>query len=554
MVYKQKNFYRHLLYALIAMTFVTQAKLPNERLDHSQRLKEQVLERVKKYQGNGVTVPPTETKGVRVYAPAPIKLTTAQLMALESPQVVKGAQARMPAPTIPTSFSTSPVVVSHFTSADYRQTGQYGPSSEASKGSTQIMIGQKGRIMTFLPDGTPDNVLNISHDRFFSSVSQGGFTADPNIIRDPSSKRWFLLCGAGLSLLLLAMSDSDPVTANTIWSFYVIDSVNPNPGFDAVLPYLDYPTLGMDQKAVYCACNVYDEVNPSYLSSAAYVILKDSLISGGTPAIFAFRNLVNQQTFEGPYTLQGALNFDSNPTNGFFASLNLLDVLLNRSQQVLINKVTFSNNVPTLSAPLSVAVTPFVGPLFASALGTPEPLFDPGVRLCPAHIRNGILWVVHEIGVDNTGLSVPSTTITRNGARFYGFDTLRFIPVVLSQGTVFQPSAVNDFNQRCFLIPSIMTNILGQIVISATTCGKQERLNSSVTQIVNGIPGTPVLYTNSTSNYFATEDWEFDPNSRWGDHTRLSLDPNDSITFWPATMWCNATNTWATEIAQVVAQ
>ena len=55
------------------------------------------------------------------------------------------------------------------------------------------------------------------------------------------------------------------------------------------------------------------------------------------------------------------------------------------------------------------------------------------------------------------------------------------------------------------------------------------------------------------SNHFATEDWEFDPNSRWGDHTRLSLDPNDSVTFWPATMWCNATNTWATEIAQVVA-
>ncbi len=134
MASNQEKFYRHLLYAFIVTTFVTQAKLPNERIDHSQRSKEQVLERVKKYKNTGVTVPPTETKGVRVYALAPIKLTTAQLMALESPQLIKGVQTRTPAPTIHTSFSISPVVISHFTSADYRQTGQYGPSSEASKG------------------------------------------------------------------------------------------------------------------------------------------------------------------------------------------------------------------------------------------------------------------------------------------------------------------------------------------------------------------------------------------------------------------------------------
>ena len=353
---------------------------------------------------------------------------------------------------------------------------------------------------------------------------------------------------------LLAMSDGDPVTLDTVWSFYVIENTIPNPGFNAVLPYLDYPTLGVDQKAVYCATNVLDGINPSYLSSAAYVILKDSLIAGGAPTIYAFRNLVNQQTFNGPFTLQGALNFDANPTQGYYVSLNALDVLLNTSSRLLFNTVTFNNNVPTLSAPISVPVTPFVGPIFASALGTPQPLFDPGVRLCPAHVRNGTLWVVHEIGVDNTGLSVPTTTVTRNGARFYGALVTQSPPAITLQGTIFQASPLNDLNQRCFLIPSIMTNAAGKVLVSATTCGTQERLNSSVTQVVNGVPGTPVVYTASTTNYNATEDWEFDPNPRWGDHTRMSLDPLDNATFWAATMWCNNTNTWATEMAQVIAQ
>ncbi len=515
-------------------------KCAHKRIDLSPDLQKLALKRIKQ----GSPAIQKEIEGKRVAARPPIKITTAQIMA-RAQQAAVSRKIEMES-----AISTNPIVLSQFTSANYRQTGQYGPSSEAGKGTTQIMIGQKGRVMTFLPDGTPDNVLNVSHDHFFSSVSLGGFTADPNIIFDASSGRWFLFCDGASPFLLLAMSDGDPITANTVWSFFIIDSTTPNPGFDAVLPNFDYTTLAVDTKAVYCAANVYNDTNPAYLSSAAYVILKDSLIAGQTPVIFAFRNLVDQSTYTGPFTLQGALNFDPNPTAGFFVSINLLDVLINSSQNLLINKATFTSTGVTLSAPVPVPVTPYVGPLFASALGTPEPLFDPGVRLCPAHIRNGILRVVHEIGVDNTGVSTPATVITRNAANFYEISTETL--KVLNQGRVFQPSPFNDVNQRCFLVPSIMSNALGQVIICATTCGKQERLNACVTQIKNGVPGTPLLYTDSTSNYFATEDWEFDPNSRWGDHTRVSADPNDT-TFWAASLWCNATNTWATQIAHIQA-
>lgn len=445
-----------------------------------------------------------------------------------------------------------PQVLNHFTMANYQETGQYGPSADAGVGSTQIILGSKGRLRSFLKNGTLDNVLNISYDRFFSAVTQGGFAADPNIIFDPFSHRWFLACNGTFPSLVLAMSSEDPVTPDTVWSFFIIDSVT-NSGFDTPLPYFDYCTLGMDQQAVYIGVNVYDASDPNYLSSAVYAVLKSSLLNGGPATVFAFRNLVDQKTKNGPFTPQPALNFDSGPQKGYFISVNLADVNAGAGRSLLLNTISFTASGATLSPAQQIPVTPFVSPLFAPALGTPEPLFDVGVRLCPAHIRNNILRVVHEIGVDNTGSSTPAINVTRNGARFYEIQLPQSPPKTITQGTIFQPSPTNDTNQRSFIVPSIMSNARGQILVGATTCGKRERLNASVTQIVNGIPGPTVLYTNSTSNYFGTEDWEFDPNNRWGDHTRVSIDPTDNITFWPAQLWCSAQNTWASEIARVQA-
>lgn len=483
--------------------------------------------------------------GTRVHTSPPIRITTAALMQHVSSQngvseIIKRAVEK-----------PSSIIVNQFTAADYSETGQYGPSADAGVGSTQVILGSKGRIRSFNKStGAIDTILNLAHDRFFSSVSQGNFTADPNIILDTTStpNKWLLFCNV-LDRILLAVSDGDPITTNTVWSFYVVDSTTPNPGFNAVLPYFDYTTLGVDEKAIYCAANIYDLTNENYLSSAAYVILKNSLTT--TPAIYAFRNLINQTTYNGPFTLQGAQNFDTTSTKGYFISENYANVFANNSQELLLNTVTFVNSVPMLSAPQSIPVDPFVSPLYSPALGTPTPLFDPGVRLCPAHIRDDILRVVHEIGVDNTGTSTPSTTITRNGARFYAIDLTQSPPAVIEQGTVFQPSATNDINERFFIVPSIMSNKSGQVLIAATTCGTKEHLNMSITQIINGIPQTPVFVTASTTNYFATEDWEFNPFARWGDHTRTSIDP-DNITFWPAGLWCSATNIWASQIAQVV--
>ncbi len=466
-----------------------------------------------------------------------------------------------------------PLIEKHFTVMDYQESGQYGPSGESSVGSKQVLVASKGRIRSFRKDGTIDNVLNLTHDSFFSPISLGGFTADPNVIFHPQWKQWIIFGGAFLeSSLVLAISDSDPITPKTVWTFIKVDATS-NQGFSnegfGEANFFDYATLGADERAIYCAANILDFNDPNFfISAAAYVIPKSSLSCDTDAPIFSWRSLRDLGPNElSPFTFQPALNFDEMPTTGYFVSNELADANVGFSSQFLVNTVTFdAQNVPTLSEPIQVTVLPYAVPFTVNALGTPVSHHISPVasfRLAPTHIRDNTLWLVCNIGVNNEGVSQlpvavpPAGTITRDAARFTQVDVAKISSdpanSVISEGTLFQATETNELGERSFLTPAIMSNVTGDVLIGATTCGANERLNAAVAQLVanNTAVGIPVLYTESDSDYFATEDWEFNPFARWGDHTRVSPDPSNPKLFWTAQQWCSEKNTWALEVAKV---
>lgn len=488
----------------------------------------------------------------------PVRRTTAQIMQGQVPEPLLSSGA-------PAVGTGSPVVVKHFTVADYQETGQYGPSAESSVGSEQLLVASKGRVRSFSKNGVIDNVLNLTFDSFYSPISRGGFTADPNVLFHPLWKRWIIFGNAFLySSLVLAISDSDPITPATVWSFYIVDQIS-HPGFSPTA-FFDYTTLGADAQAVYCAANLIDE--GTFVSSAAYAIPLSSLENSTEALVYAWRNLDSAQQPLRPFTFQPALNFDQEPKAGYFPSIDWNDALTNGASRVLVNLVTFTDSVPTLSDPIAVPVLPFVQPLTVNALGTPpsHPISPVvGFRLSPSHVRNNRLWLIYNISVDNNGVSnlpacpPPQGTLTRDAARFTQIDVTKLSTpslAVVTQGTLFARTPSNVLGARSFLTPSIMSNANGAVLIGATTCGEQERLNAAVAQLVNNNTevGTPVLYTESTSDYNATEDWEFNPYARWGDHTRVSPDPEDPRAFWTSQQWCSQENTWALEAAQVLTQ
>ena len=343
----------------------------------------------------------------------PVKRTSAQIM-----------QGQVPAPIAPQTLPTPgtgtpgvPIVTNHFTVADYQETGQYGPSGESSVGSKQILVACKGRVRTFLKDGRIDNILNLSHDSFFSPITQGGFTADPNVIFHPIWKQWIVFADSFLpGSLVLAISDSDPITPATVWSFYLVDTVTNtdalgNPVFSPS-SFFDYSTVGADANAIYCAGNILDYNKPSnFVSAAAYVIPKSSLTATGPATIYAWRSLTNLGPNGDitPYTFQPALNFNAVPDAGYFPSIDLSDAIAGASSRYIVNKVTFGEDgVPAFSDPIEVPVAQYVLPLNLlpkSAIGTPESHSISPVasfRLAPTHIRNNSLWLVNNIAVDNT--------------------------------------------------------------------------------------------------------------------------------------------------------
>lgn len=536
----------------------------------------------------------------------PVKLTS-QVTKMTTAQIMQNNTIAMPA--LKSAFKIKKgkakgqqFIVKHFTAGDYFETGTYGPSSDGSVGSTQYLLGSKGRIRTFNKEtGNIDGVLNISPDRFFSTTSLSAFLADPNTIFDKFSNRWFLFYATNGTALppvsaynangilapqiptraILAVSDGDPITPDTIWSFFVVDQ-STNQGFDIFEPLFDYTNLGIDENYVYCGLNVYNNLisdvsliqqpnvykpKYNYTSSAVYVIPKDSIIRG-KPKIFAFRNLVNRLTGRGPFAPQPAQNFDPNPSHGFFISVDLLGTqYAGISHTLLIDRVNFTKNSPTLTRNIQILVDAYADPVTVASLGNPNSIFTFGfdiqlldARLSAAHIRNGKLWVTHQIGVNNKGESIlfepginseNSTTPTRNGARFYEIDITKNIPIVITQGTLFQPSPENDQSARCYINPSIMTNKNGKVLLCTSVSSASEFINAAITQIINGIPQKTILYTDSKTSYFGTEDWEFDPFQRWGDHSRIQIDPTDDTTFWINQLWCSNKNIWAQEVAKV---
>src|SRR5207248_2513670 len=151
------------------------------------------------------------------------------------------------------------------------------------------------------------------------------------------------------------------------------------------------------------------------------------------------------------------------------------------------------------------------------------------VRLMLATIRNGRLWTTHNIYVDNTGAISP--TPTRDGARWYELQNLDTTPTVRQSGTVFDPTAPNDTNQRNYWMPSIMISGQGHAAMGFSAAGQNEYANAAtVGRLANDALGTmqaTILYTASSTAYNPFFDPGGPSGRRWGDYSYVSLDPED---------------------------
>lgn len=441
----------------------------------------------------------------------------------------------------------------NFTAVTYPDSLYIPPNNMGAVGPTQYIIQINGRIRSFhKTTGHADGVLDITTDAFYTSVRGAAGTIDPHIRYDKTSDRWYLYCGTFATGVapnrgLIAVSDSGTITPSTVWSYFQYEPSAISPPRANTLDYADYPTLGVDQYALYVGYNIFDNDTGAFVNSDIFVINKAALLAN-TLTITVFRDVA----FPGPTTPEGVDVYDATATEGYFVGV---------SSQFLgeINLIRIFNpgGTPSRSAFIPITVPLTSAPLFVPHLGNNAgasgELNALDQRLSNAHVRDSQLYTSNNIAVDNTG--VAGGTNTRDACRWYQLDiTNPAIPVVVQVGTLFQPSALNDTNQRFFFTPAIMTNGLHNIIMGCSTAGAPYYADAVFTQHFDsdplGFTRPPVIYTHSTTPY------NLGPGSprgrRWGDNSSASIDPSDNLTLWIMQEWCSDVDTWGCQVGRIL--
>ena len=182
------------------------------------------------------------------------------------------------------------------------------------------------------------------------------------------------------------------------------------------LEYLDFPSLGVDNNALYIGGDMFTASTGAFTGSSVFVIRKTTALSGGPLVTTAFRGLVpNPATSEGMLDPRGMDNYNPTANEGYFiGTSNLL------FGELVMRRISTPGGTPAISADILIPVNATAFPIPVDHLGNTggiagrlESIDD---RLFAAHIRNGRLWTAHNIAVDATGVASNGRCTTHRGA------------------------------------------------------------------------------------------------------------------------------------------
>ncbi|TPW16971.1 MAG: hypothetical protein FD129_558, partial [bacterium] len=436
----------------------------------------------------------------------------------------------------------------------------FPPDCMGAIGPNQYVVFVNGRLVTFnKTTGTADGVLNADPDIFFSSVINGSSTSDPRIRYDRLTGRWFLVIinVSTPNRILLAVSDAasaGTITGGTVFTFFFID-ISATPPAISNTCLADYPTLGIDNNALYIGTNNFcGSPSQTFNSTDGYVIRKSSIMGAGPIVVTVFRGLVASSGAAGPYTPQGVDNFNPSANEGYFIGVDNATF-----GTLMFRRVGTPGGTPTISANISIttATTTFPEnvPHLGNTGGTNGRLSALDDRLFAATIRNGRLWTAHNIEVNTSG--VASSSGSRNGSRWYELNVPvgAGTPTITQSGTIFDPTATNAIYNW---IPSVMVSGQGHAAFGMSQAGNNNRANAATVGRLSGdaagTTGTPVVFTASATAYNPPSDpGGVGVGRRWGDYSYTSLDPLDDMTMWTVQEFCDATNSYGVRVAKLIA-
>jgi hypothetical protein len=445
-----------------------------------------------------------------------------------------------PATGLPVSVGVS------FLGVDSTESPWTPPDTGGAVGPTQILLHENGRLKVFDKLGNL-GPLNVDADVFFQSVRGPSSAVDPQTKYDRLSGR-FIVTAINISTpnrVVIAVSSSSTITGSGSFTFYQFQQ-------DLVAPvgnvgeFADYDKVGVDANAVYIGANMFGS---GYTGSNVFVVRKSSILSGGPIVVTAFRGIADAAGL-GPVYPIGVDNDDPASTVGYVAGVD--GSMFGR---LAIRRISNPGGAPSISANLFVTTPTMSLPISQPALGSANPLDTIDYAIL-AYVQmhrersTGIttLWCAHHVEVDATGVATAGGG--RNGARWYQVGNLSTTPALLQSGTLFDPAGTNP---KGYIHPSCAMTGQGHVLLAATSAGNQDRTGCALATRLAGDPAgaisAPIFAIVSSTNY----NLQASSPQRWGDMSKVDVDPTDDQTLWAFVEYCSSTNEWGVRVIQLKA-
>lgn len=463
-----------------------------------------------------------------------------------------------------TAAAVSVSIGQNFTGSSYElNSSALPPDSNGAIGPRHFMEFVNGTVAVY----NKTNGLSVQRKtnlKFWADagviISADSDVSDPRVIFDPTVQRWFALqvdfnaaAASGDPTLnandfLLAVSATSDPTG--VWHGFLFQA-DPDTG-----TFADFPTLGLDANAVYISGDMYQgELNP--LGAGLVSIPKADLLLN--PPVIANRTWFGVMDYaERGQVLQPAICFDGGSSGAVLAIGDIGYDSFPHSNVVMFAVLNSASPTASLSASTNLIVTPYRVPdnldLGVPQFNVSQPDGTTTLQANDARLSSkvysvgGVLYAVHSTQVNN-----------HIAIRWYRINATNHI--------VIESDTIADPNLDLFF-PSIAANGSGAVVIGYNGASTDTFVScyASVGETVNGVTafGSPILLQSGAVSYHDLGEIQAQllmapvVDSRWGDYSATSVDPNNPSHFWTIQMYPSGTGStldegiWSTQITELI--
>ena len=441
---------------------------------------------------------------------------------------VPGAMAALVAgaPVAAAPTAAAPVMLTSFPGIP--ATGWLPPDCTLAAGPSHVLVSVNATVSVYnKTGGAPLKTVTLS--KWFQNVITAAKIFDPKALYDQHAGRWVLLAvalgpGANDSFFLLSVSKTnDPLGG---WFNYKINAKLD--GMTATNNWADYPSLGVDNQAVYITANMF-AFGGGFQYVKLRVVPKAGPYAGGALAYTDFVKLKNADG-SSVFTLQPCHTYGA-PGAEYLVN-SVYPSATGTQNKLSLWRLTNPTAAPALTR-ITITTDPFSLPPDADQKGGGIPLDTGDTRVLNAVSRGGSAWcaltTAHNFGAGNR-------------AACHWFQINASTGALVQQG-VYGGSSLHYF------YPAVSPDSNGNMVMVFSRSGSTEFASVRFTgRKSSDPPGTlqaSALLQAGLANYTGLDG---SGRNRWGDYAGFGNDPADTLRTWFYSMYAASGNQWATQV------